>query len=73
MFSAGVTADYFIQFTNTLDPNGASNRTIEWPQYSTADPELLTFMIEEPEVVSDDTFRVEQNDFWIELGLKYQL
>ncbi|KAI0633893.1 alpha/beta-hydrolase [Trametes polyzona] len=26
-------ADYFIQFTATLDPNGASNRTIPWPRY----------------------------------------
>lgn len=73
VFSAGVMSDYFIQFANTLDPNGASGRTIEWPRYSKKDPKLMTFFIEEPLAITDDTFRAEENDYWIELGLKYQL
>ena len=30
--------DYVIQFTTTLNPNGVSNGTIEWPQYDPVNP-----------------------------------
>ena len=34
-------ADYLIRFAATLDPNG--NTGIEWPQYTTASPNMLQF------------------------------
>jgi acetylcholinesterase len=34
-------ADYLIRFAANLDPNGDTG--ISWPEYSQADPSLLTF------------------------------
>ncbi|KAI0644307.1 carotenoid ester lipase precursor [Trametes meyenii] len=50
--------DYFIQFVATLDPNGASERTIQWPQYETNKREVLLFSDgETPLRISNDTAR----------------
>ncbi|KAI0666901.1 carotenoid ester lipase precursor [Trametes maxima] len=51
-------ADYFIRFIATLDPNGASDRTIQWPQYDTNKRKVLLFAGGEISLaISDDTAR----------------
>ncbi|KAI0666890.1 carotenoid ester lipase precursor [Trametes maxima] len=50
--------DYFIRFVATLDPNGASNGTIQWPRYDSNKREVLLFADGEiPLGISDDTAR----------------
>ncbi|KAI0644312.1 carotenoid ester lipase precursor [Trametes meyenii] len=51
-------ADYFIQFAAALDPNGASNRTVQWPRYDNNKREVLLFADgENPLGISDDIAR----------------
>ncbi|OJT05053.1 hypothetical protein TRAPUB_4118 [Trametes pubescens] len=53
-------ADYVIQFTNTLDPNGASNRTIPWPRYDPLARSMLTLLPgDTPLEIVPDTARLE--------------
>ncbi|KAI0326862.1 carotenoid ester lipase precursor [Cubamyces sp. BRFM 1775] len=52
--------DYVIQFTATLNPNGASNRTIEWPQYDPINRSILRLVDgDEPLKIGRDTDRLE--------------
>ncbi|KAI0363132.1 carotenoid ester lipase precursor [Pilatotrama ljubarskyi] len=53
-------ADYIIQFTNTLDPNGASNCTIHWPRYDLLTRQIL-WLVEGnvPLEIKHDTARLE--------------
>ncbi|KAF5328571.1 hypothetical protein D9758_017735 [Tetrapyrgos nigripes] len=58
-YGGGGMADYIIRFTANLDPNG--NTGISWPQYSQANPTLLTFndgVV--PQSLSKDDFRVDE-------------
>ncbi|KAF5363189.1 hypothetical protein D9758_008338 [Tetrapyrgos nigripes] len=59
VYGGGEMADYLINFTNNLDPNG-KGKTITWPKYTTASPTLLTFqdgLI--PQTLSKDDFRAD--------------
>ncbi|KAJ8495240.1 hypothetical protein ONZ51_g1826 [Trametes cubensis] len=52
--------DYVIQFTAALNPNGASNRTINWPQYDTVNRSMLKLVDgDKPLEVGHDTDRLE--------------
>ena len=52
--------DYVIQFTATLNPNGASNRLIEWPQYDPVNRSILRLVDgDEPLKIGRDTDRSE--------------
>lgn len=54
-------ADYVIQFTATLDPNGgASNRTIAWPRYDPLARSMLVLLDgDTPLEIVPDTARLE--------------
>lgn len=54
-------ADYVIQFTATLDPNGgASNRTIAWPRYDPGARSMLVLLEgDTPLEMVPDTARLE--------------
>ncbi len=54
-------ADYVIQFTATLDPNGgASNRTIPWPRYDPLVRSMLTLLDGDTDLeIMADTARLE--------------
>ena len=70
--------DYFIQFVATLDPNGGSNRTIEWPRYDTAERRMLVIKDggkngEEGLVVERDHARREAMEVVTRLSMKYPL
>ncbi|KAI0666683.1 carotenoid ester lipase [Trametes maxima] len=53
-------ADYIIQFTNTLDPNGASDRTIQWPQYDPVARQALVLAQDDvPLKITRDAARLE--------------
>ncbi|KAI0666899.1 carotenoid ester lipase [Trametes maxima] len=72
--NANDLADYFIQFAATLDPNGGSNRTLQWPRYDTAKREIMLFADgDTPLSVSNDTARQDAFDELIALTLVYPL
>ena len=78
VFGGGVMADYFIRFINTLDPNGSSSprAQAEWPRYDTEQPRLMTFLPEYKEpsvVVTDDDFRKEQIELFVEMAKRYRM
>ena len=61
--------DYLIRFAATLDPNG--NGAVEWPQYSTAEPQLLWFngTTEDSLSLEPDTYRMAGMKYLTTLGL----
>ena len=70
--------DYFIQFINTLDPNGSSSprAQAEWPRYDPELPQLLTFLPEHKNpsvIVTDDNFRKEQIEWFAEISKRYRM
>ncbi|KAI0766617.1 alpha/beta-hydrolase [Trametes elegans] len=69
-------ADYLIHFAHTLDPNGASNRTIAWPRYDTEQRQILRLLDgegEAPLVLGNDAARLEAMKTVTELSLKYPM
>jgi acetylcholinesterase len=78
VFGGGVMTDYFIRFINTLDPNGSPSprAQVEWPRYDPERPQLLTFLPEHKKpsvVVTDDSFRKEQMDFFAGMAKRYKM
>ncbi|TFK48803.1 carotenoid ester lipase precursor [Heliocybe sulcata] len=64
---------YLVQFANNLDPNGDAD-LLEWPQYSTSSPQLLTLLDGLiPLTITQDTFRTEGFSQMTTLSLKYPL
>ncbi|KAI0763841.1 alpha/beta-hydrolase [Trametes elegans] len=67
-------ADYVIHFANTLNPNGASNRTIDWPQYDPANRQILRLLDgETPLEVGQDTARADALAAVTSLSLDYPI
>ncbi|KAF5385567.1 hypothetical protein D9757_006799 [Collybiopsis confluens] len=68
----GDMVDYLVRFVATLDPNG--NTGINWPQYTTANPNMLQFndgLI--PLSLSLDNYRAAAINYTTQLLLKYPL
>ncbi|KAH9907098.1 carotenoid ester lipase precursor [Epithele typhae] len=73
VFGPAELTDYLVNFANNLDPNGATVPV--WPQYSVAEPQLMTFvdgLRNRTEITTDD-FRNESMAYVVELALKYPL
>ncbi|KIK69867.1 hypothetical protein GYMLUDRAFT_151725 [Collybiopsis luxurians FD-317 M1] len=69
VYGGGDMVDYLVRFAATLNPNG--NTGINWPQYTTANPNMLQFndgLI--PLSLSLDNYRVEAMNFTTQLLLK---
>jgi acetylcholinesterase len=59
ILEGGWFADYLIRFAASLDPNG-SDDVVEWPQFSTEKPILLTLLDGDTHIIlSNDTYRME--------------
>ncbi|RPD58729.1 carotenoid ester lipase precursor [Lentinus tigrinus ALCF2SS1-7] len=73
-FDGDDLADYIIQFVSTLDPNGGSNRTINWPRYNEKTREVLVVLDGDvPLRIGNDSARRAQTDKLAELTFKYPL
>ena len=72
LFGANELTDYIIQFTATLNPNGGSNRTIEWPQYDTESRKAL-HIVEDGIEIGNDTLRFKPMQELSELSIAYPL
>ncbi len=70
---------YLVNFVNHLDPNGNSTDTesqsvISWPQYTSSNPALMTFLDgTTPQEITQDTFRQDAIGNLTEVFLKYPL
>ncbi|KAI0827830.1 carotenoid ester lipase precursor [Trametes gibbosa] len=70
VYGGGDMAEYLIRFATTLDPNG--DGAFQWPQYSNANPQLLTFQDGAvPLSLTADTYRAAQLANLTALSLKY--
>ncbi|KAF7299717.1 Carboxylic ester hydrolase [Mycena chlorophos] len=68
----GELTDYLINFANTLNPNG--NTVPEWPGYTTATPNMMTFLDGLfPTEITQDTYRAEGIAYLTELTLQYPI
>ncbi|EGN97919.1 hypothetical protein SERLA73DRAFT_109200 [Serpula lacrymans var. lacrymans S7.3] len=64
--------DYLINFVTNLDPNGATG--ISWPQYTTAAPNLMTFMDGLPSLeITQDTYREAAMTYLTNVTLQYPI
>ncbi|KIJ65542.1 hypothetical protein HYDPIDRAFT_110642 [Hydnomerulius pinastri MD-312] len=61
VFGPGDMTDYLVRFVNNLDPNGNTN--IQWPQWSTESPNILTFQDGGKQDIKQDTFRQDGINF----------
>jgi len=72
VYYGGDMADYLVRFAANLDPNGDTG--IEWPQYTTDSPNLLTFLDGPvPLEITQDTYRVEAIEGITNLLLEYPI
>ncbi|KAI0265664.1 carotenoid ester lipase precursor [Gloeopeniophorella convolvens] len=72
VYGSGELTDYLIQFATNLNPNGGSSP--HWPQYTTASPQLMTFLDGLiPTTITQDTYRADQFNFLTQLSLEFPL
>jgi len=73
-YFGGELVDYFIRFTNNLDPNVGSGSGIYWPKYDTSTRLLNTFLDGFiPQTITTDTYRKDGMDYLTKLGLSYPI
>jgi acetylcholinesterase len=58
ILEGGFLADYLIRFAANLDPNGGDT-DVEWPEFTTEAPVLLTLFDGGNVTLSNDTYRLE--------------
>ncbi|KAI0804506.1 alpha beta-hydrolase [Irpex lacteus] len=79
VYGGGELTTYLVNFVNHLDPNGNSTDTespsvISWPQYTSSNPALMTFLDgTTPQEITQDTFRQDAIGNLTEVFLKYPL
>ena len=66
-------SDYIIHFATTLDPNGGSNRTVEWPKYDKMGRKVLRILDGDLLDIGDDWERKNMTDAVTKLGLEFPL
>lgn len=68
VYADGDMTDYLVRFVANLDPNG--NTGISWPQYTTAAPNMMTFLDGSiPLEITQDMYRKDAIAFMINLTL----
>ncbi|KAI0703918.1 alpha/beta-hydrolase [Earliella scabrosa] len=72
LFEPTELTDYMIQFIGTLDPNGASDRTVEWPKYDTQSRQILS-IVDGGLEIGTDTFRQDPMEALTALSLVYPM
>lgn len=79
VYGGGELTTYLVNFVNHLDPNGNDTDTdsqsvLDWPQYTSSNPALMTFLDgTTPQEITQDTFRQDAIGNLTELFLKYPL
>ncbi|EIW81508.1 alpha beta-hydrolase [Coniophora puteana RWD-64-598 SS2] len=72
VYLGGDMADYLVRFAANLDPNGDTG--IEWPQYTTDSPNMLTFLDGLiPLEITQDTYRAAAMEGITNLTLEYPI
>jgi len=75
IFAHAELQDYLINFINNLDPNkgfkgDASEKLLNWPQFSTSSKQLLTILDGSvPLNITTDNFRKDAIDFLMNISL----
>ncbi|KAF7327211.1 Carboxylic ester hydrolase [Mycena kentingensis (nom. inval.)] len=72
-YFGGELGDYVINFANKLNPNGGT--VPNWPAYTTATPNLLTFQdnLLFPTTITQDTYRAEGMAFLTNVTLQHPI
>ncbi|KAI9436916.1 carotenoid ester lipase precursor [Lactarius indigo] len=67
--------DYFIRFTNNLDPNGKNGRGVPWPQWNPRKPKAVIFQDSDlfPIIVGDDNYRTDALSYVANMSLLYPI
>ena len=73
--TGGELMDYFIRFTNNLDPNEREGLGIYWPKWDPAKPKalILTDDIRAPLVIEDDNYRSCALEYFENLTIRYPI
>ena len=71
----GELMDYFIRFTNNLDPNEREGPGIHWPKWDPAGPKALVFTddIRAPLIIDDDNYRSRALEYFENLTIRYPI
>ncbi|KAH9066827.1 carotenoid ester lipase precursor [Lactarius vividus] len=67
--------DYFIRFTNNLDPNGKRGLGVPWPQWDPKKPKAIIFQDSTifPIVIGDDNYRTDALNYVANMSLLYPI
>ncbi|KAI9442989.1 Alpha/Beta hydrolase protein [Lactarius indigo] len=67
--------DYFIRFTNNLDPNGKGGLGVPWPQWDPKKPKAIIFQDSTifPIIVGDDNYRTDALNYVANMSLLYPI
>ncbi|KAH9167333.1 carotenoid ester lipase precursor [Lactarius sanguifluus] len=67
--------DYFIRFTNNLDPNGKRGLGVPWPQWDPKKPKAVIFQDSAlfPIVIGDDNYRTDALNYVANMSLLYPI
>ncbi|KAH9970734.1 carotenoid ester lipase precursor [Lactifluus volemus] len=70
-YGPGELMDYLIHFVTNMDPNGGSSPL--WPQYTTAYPDLMTFLPSNGTSITQDTYRANGLDYITSINLPHAI
>ncbi|KAH9073429.1 carotenoid ester lipase precursor [Lactarius deliciosus] len=67
--------DYFIRFTNNLDPNGKRGLGVPWPQWDPKKPKAAIFQDSTlfPIIIGDDNYRTDALNYVANMSLLYPI
>ncbi|KAH8982264.1 carotenoid ester lipase precursor [Lactarius akahatsu] len=67
--------DYFIRFTNNLDPNGKRGLGVPWPQWDPRKPKAAIFQDSTlfPIIIGDDNYRTDALNYVANMSLLYPI
>ena len=71
VYGPGELTNYLIHFATHLDPNGGSSP--QWPQYTNASLQLMTFISEDDTTITQDTYRADAMKYITKIFLAHSL